>query len=144
MAAEGTVTSSYYVNHHLLNLTFGQLPDGSWGFAKNIEQAQQMGFWAVHLDTLFFSTLLGIVFLALFRFAAKRATAETPGGLQNFVEIMVDFVDRSVKDAFHGRSVLIAPLALTIFCWVFLMNLMDLVPVDYLPRLASEMGIPGP
>ena len=96
-----------------------------------------MGFWAIHVDSMLWSIGLGILFVWLFRVAAKKATTGVPGGLQNFVEIMVEFVDRSVKETFHGRSPLIAPLALTIFCWIFLMNLMDLVPVDFIPRLAQ-------
>lgn len=71
-----------------------------------------------------------------------HATSGAPGRLQNFVEVILDFVNTQVKDTFHGRSALIAPLALTIFVWVFLMNAMDLLPVDLLPRIASLMGIP--
>jgi F-type H+-transporting ATPase subunit a len=100
------------------------------------------GFWALHLDTLFFSVFLGLVFFFVFRRAAVRATAGVPGGLQNFAEILVEFADRQVKDTFHGRSDLIAPLALTIFCWVFLWNFMDLVPVDLLPIIAGWFGVP--
>ncbi|WP_239515037.1 F0F1 ATP synthase subunit A, partial [Enterobacter ludwigii] len=86
-----------------------------------------MGFWAFHVDTLGWSVLLGVVFLFIFRLAAKKATSGQPGGLQNFVEVMVEFVDTSVKDTFHGRNPLIAPLALTVFVWIFLLNLIDLV-----------------
>jgi F-type H+-transporting ATPase subunit a len=99
------------------------------------------GFWTFHLDTLFFSACLGILFLWLFRTAAKFATSDVPGGLQNFAEIMVEFVDTQVKDSFHGRNPVIAPLALTIFVWVFLWNFMDLVPVDLLPSIAALFGI---
>jgi F-type H+-transporting ATPase subunit a len=100
-----------------------------------------MGFWAVHVDSLGWAVALGILFVGLFRLAAKRVTTDTPGGLQNFVEMMVEFVDTSVKETFHGRNNLIAPLALTIFCWIFLMNLMDLVPVDFLPWLFQAFGV---
>lgn len=133
MAAE---TASGYIQHHLQNLTYGQLPDGSWGFAHSAAEAKAMGFWAFHLDTLGWSVALGLIFLFIFRMAAKKATSGQPGGLQNFVEVMVDFVHGSVKDSFHGRSPVIAPLALTIFVWVFLMNAIDLVPVDWIPQLA--------
>ncbi|MFZ4825622.1 F0F1 ATP synthase subunit A [Pseudomonas putida] len=133
MAAE---TASGYIQHHLQNLTYGQLPDGSWGFAHSAAEAKAMGFWAFHLDTLGWSVALGLIFLLIFRMAAKKATSGQPGGLQNFVEVMVDFVNGSVKDSFHGRSPVIAPLALTIFVWVFLMNAVDLVPVDWIPQLA--------
>lgn len=134
MAAD---TASGYIQHHLQNLTFGRLPNGDWGFAHTAEQAKEMGFWAFHVDTLGWSVFLGLVFIFLFRLAAKKATSDRPGGLQNFVEIMVDFVDNSVKDTFHGRNTLIAPLALTVFVWIFLMNLMDLIPVDWIPQLAA-------
>jgi F-type H+-transporting ATPase subunit a len=137
MAAESV---SGYIKHHLQNLTFGQLPNGEWGFAHSAEQAKDMGFWAFHVDTLGWSVFLGILFILLFRAAAKRATSGQPGALQNFVELMVEFVDQSVKDTFHGKNAVIAPLALTIFVWIFLMNLMDLVPVDWLPKLAATIS----
>lgn len=121
--AAGGQTATDYIVHHLTNLTIGQ------------------GFWTLHVDTLFFSITLGLVFFVLFRRVARRATAGVPGGLQNFVEILVEFADKQVKDTFHGRSELIAPLALTIFCWVFLWNFMDLIPVDLLPLIASWFGI---
>ena len=119
----GAGNPTEYIVHHLTNLTVGQ------------------GFWTFNLDTLFFSIALGLVFFFLFRRVAVRASAGVPGGLQNFVEIMVEFADRQVKDTFHGKSELIAPLALTIFCWVFLWNLMDLVPVDLLPLVSSWFGV---
>jgi F-type H+-transporting ATPase subunit a len=86
------------------------------------------------------SVVLGLFFILLFRAAAKRATSGQPGKLQNFVEVLVEFVDGSVKDTFHGRNALIAPLGLTIFVWVFLMNFMDLIPVDWLPMLAAKIS----
>jgi len=129
-------TASGYIQHHLQNLTYGQLPNGDWGFAHTAQEAKEMGFWAFHVDTLGWSVALGLLFVLLFRMAAKKATSGQPGGLQNFVEVLVDFVDTSVKDSFHGRSAVIAPLALTIFVWVFLMNAIDLIPVDWIPQLA--------
>jgi len=141
MAAEAH-TSSEYIKHHLQNLTFGQHPDGTWGIAQSAEQAREMGFWAVHLDTLGMSILLGALFLFLFRKAAAGATAGIPGGLQNFVEWVVEFVDSSVKGSFSGRNPLVAPLALTIFIWIFLLNLMDLVPIDWIPGLMAALGVP--
>ncbi len=120
--ATGSATD--YIVHHLTNLTVGT------------------GLWTFHLDTLFFSVALGLTLLVLFRLAAVRATSGVPGGLQNFVETLVEFVDRQVKDTFHGKSALIAPLALTIFCWVFLWNAMDLMPVDALPEPAKALGVP--
>lgn len=133
-------TASGYIQHHLQNLTYGQLPDGSWGLAHSAAEAKAMGFWAFHLDTLGWSVAMGLIFLIIFRMAAKKATSGQPGGLQNFVEVLVDFVNGSVKDSFHGRSAVIAPLALTIFVWVFLMNAIDLVPVDWLPFAAQKLS----
>ena len=124
--------STEYIQHHLQNLSLN-LHDFSIGSG---------GFWTLHLDTLLISTFLGALFLVFFRIAAVKATSSEPGRLQNFVEIMVEFADRQVKDTFHGKSNLIGPLALTIFMWVFLMNFMDLIPVDLLPRAAGSVGIP--
>ena len=138
MASENP-SASEYIKHHLQNLTYGQHPDGSWGIAETSQQASDMGFMAIHLDTMGFSIGLGVLFLWLFRMAAKKASTETPTGLQNFVEMMVEFVDNSVKESFHGKSKVIAPLALTIFVWIFLMNLMDLIPVDFIPKLAHDV-----
>ena len=124
-----------YIVHHLTNLRY------DFAEGRMLEMADAGGFWTLHLDTLFFSGILGALFLYFFRKAAKNATAGVPGGLQNFVESVVAFVDEQVKDTFHGKSALIAPLALTIFVWVLLMNTMDLVPVDLLPWVASLFGI---
>lgn len=134
-------SSSEYIKHHLTNLVFGQKADGSWGLAHDAAEAAQMGFWKLHVDTLGWSIGLGILFLCLFGMAAKRATTGVPVGFQNFVEILVDFIATQVKENFHGRNPLIAPLSLTIFCWVFLMNLMDLIPVDFIPSLFGLAGV---
>ena len=139
MSSEG-LTSSAYIKHHLTNLTYGQHADGSWGFAHSAEEIKEMGFWALQVDSLGWSTFLALVFFHFFRKAAKQATAGIPGGLQNFVELMVEFVGISVRDSFSSKNDLVAPMALTIFCWVFLMNLMDLIPVDWLPMLAQQVG----
>ena len=136
------LTSAEYISHHLQNLTFGQHPDGSWGIAHGIEEAKEMGFWAIHLDTMGFSIGLGVLFLYFFRRAAKQATAEVPSGFQNFAEWIVEFIEDTVKGSFSGRNPLIAPLAFTIFIWIFLMNFMDLIAVDFLPHLAQMIGIP--
>lgn len=135
-------TSTEYIKHHLQNLVFGRHPDGTWGLAHSAAEAKAMGFWAIHLDTLGVSILLGVIFLYFFRKAAVRATAGVPGGLQNFVEWVVEFVDSSVRSSFAGRNPLIAPLALTIFAWIFLLNLMDLVPIDWVPGLMGMLGLP--
>lgn len=140
MAASDTITPSEFIKHHLTNLTFGQHPNGSWGIAHTAEEAKEMGFWAVHLDSMLWSILLGILFIVVFRKTAVRATAGVPGGMQNFVEMIVDFVNDNVRGSFSGKNDLIAPLGLTIFCWIFLMNLMDLVPVDLIPRITQEVA----
>ena len=141
MASE-QLTSSEYIKHHLQNLTFGQHPDGTWGIAHGMAEAKEMGFWAFHLDTLGWSFFLGLVFIWLFRKAAKSASAEVPTGVQNFAEWIVEFIDTSVRGSFSAKNDVVAPLALTIFVWIFLMNFMDLIAIDFLPHLASAIGIP--
>jgi len=139
--AGDTLTSSEYIKHHLTNLTFGQHADGSWGIAHSAAEASQMGFWAIHLDTMFWSLLLGGLFLYFFKKAADTVTTGVPSGLQNFCEWIVEFIDESVRGSFTSKNVLVAPLALTIFIWIFLQNLMDLVPVDVIPIVAGWLGI---
>ena len=153
MSAEAH-TSTEYIKHHLQNLTYGQLPAGyqrtdgevlqqsTWTVAHSAQEAKDMGFMAINLDTMGFSILLGVLFLFFFRKAASTAVAGVPGGLQNFVEWIVEFVDSSVKGSFNGRNPMVAPLALTIFVWIFLMNLMDLLPIDWIPGLATLLGLP--
>ncbi len=122
MSAEGQTTSEY-IQHHLTNLHAGE------------------GFWSFHVDTLVVSLVLGLIVFGTMWLVARKATAGVPGGLQNFVEMVVEMVDSQVKDTFHGKSELIAPLALTIFVWIFAMNAMDVIPVDLLPYIASLMGV---
>src|SRR3989338_6575394 len=135
-------TSAGYIKHHLQNLTYGQLPDGSWGIAHSAEEAKAMGFWALNLDTFIMSLLLGAVIMFLFRSVAKSITAGVPSGLQNFCEWSIEFIDSSVRGSFSAKNNMVAPLALTIFFWVFSMNLMDLLPIDYVPLLMSALGVP--
>lgn len=137
---ETAQTATEYVQHHLGFLTFGQKVDGSWGVAHSVEEAKEMGFWAINIDSMMISVLLGVLFLGLFRFCIKRATTGKPGGLQNFVEIVVEMVQSNVKNSFYAKNDLIGPLALTIFCWIFLMNTMDLIPVDWIPMLAQTIS----
>ena len=136
-----TLTSSEYITHHLQNLTFGQRADGAWGLAETAQEAKDMGFWSFNLDSLGVSVLLGLLFLFVFRMVAKRATTGIPGGAQNFVEWIVEFIDGAVRGSFSGRNPMVAPLALTIFVWVFLMNLMDLFAIDHGPELAKAAGL---
>jgi F-type H+-transporting ATPase subunit a len=135
-SGHGAQTSSEYISHHLQNLQVCSV-DGEWVW--NHCAGNPM---AINVDSMFFSVVLGLIFIWLFRGAAKKASSGKPGKLQAFVEIIIDFVDSSVKDTFHGKSNLIAPLALTIFVWVFLMNFMDLIPVDWLPMAAAGIGVP--
>jgi len=140
-AAEHSQTQGEYIQHHLQFLTFGKLPDGHWGIAHGEEEVAEMSpFTTIHLDMMGWSVGLGLIFILLFRKVAKTATSGVPGGFQNFVEWVFEFVDTSVKDTFHGKSTLIAPLAMTIFVWVLLMNTMDLVPVDWLPWVAQKVS----
>lgn len=138
--SSATITSAEYIRHHLTNWTYGQHPDGHWGFAHTGEEAAKMGFNAIHVDTMFWSITLGVIFLWMFRKAAKTATTGVPSGIQNFCEWIVEFIDTSVRGSFTAKNNLVAPLALTIFVWIFLMNFMDLMPVDILPRIAAEIG----
>lgn len=154
MASEGsTQTVSEYITHHLTNLTYGKLPEGferydgsivgeggAWVMAHGGEEAAMMGFNAVHVDSLAWSIGLGIIFCWIFRRVAKKAETGVPSGLVNAVEMVVEFVDDTVRDTFHGHNKLIAPLALTVFVWVLLMNLMDLVPIDLVPELMKLFG----
>jgi F-type H+-transporting ATPase subunit a len=139
--SSGELTSSAYIKHHLQNLTYGKFPDGHWGFAHSAAEAKEMGFMAVHVDTLGVSFILGALFLFFFARAAKRASIDAPSGFQNFVESIVEFIDENVRGSFSGKNPMVAPLALTTFIWIVLMNTMDLVPVDWLPTLFAAMGV---
>jgi F-type H+-transporting ATPase subunit a len=147
-----TLTSSKYIEHHLTNLTYGRLPagfhreDGSvlshatWTMAQSGEEAAAMGFNAVNVDTMGWSLVLGVIFFLLFRSVAKNISKGVPSGFQNFVELVVDFVQDNVKSMFPYKNAMVAPLALTILVWVFLMNFMDLIAIDLLPTLAQQIG----
>ncbi|MGD8926239.1 MAG: F0F1 ATP synthase subunit A [Thioalkalispiraceae bacterium] len=151
------ITSADYITHHLTNWTYGELPQSvvgqhlcgehlpavkhaGWQVAHCGAEAKAMGFNAVNVDTMLWSISLGILFIWLFRKAAKKATTGIPGGLQNFVEWVCEFIDTSVRGSFTAKNDLVAPMALTIFIWVFLMNFMDLIPVDWIPHLAGWIG----
>lgn len=139
-AEEHALTTTGYIQHHLTNMTYGQMPDGTWKLAQSPEEIQQMGFWAIHLDSMAWSVGLGILFCLLFWMVAKAANSNVPSKFQAAVEAIIEFVDTSVRDTFHGESRLVAPLALTIFVWILLMNAMDLVAVDFIPHLATLIG----
>ncbi len=121
--AEHAPTPNEYISHHLVNLQYGE------------------GFWTYNVDSIFFSVVLGLLFVVSFYLAARKSTAGVPGKFQLFVEVLVDFIDSQVRDSFHGTSKLIAPLALTIFCWILLLNFMDVVPVDLFPEAGKLFGI---
>ncbi len=135
MAADATHTPGSYIQHHLTHL---QVCRDEHGWVWNHCHGN---FWAVNVDSMFFSVVLGLFLCWLFRRVAVGASAGKPGKLQAAIELIVDFVDGSVRDTFHGQSKLIAPLALTIVTWVFMMNLMDLIPVDFLPFAAETTGV---
>jgi F-type H+-transporting ATPase subunit a len=127
MAAEQPATANEYILHHLT-------------FLQNKDAQGIVDFSVIHWDSVFFSVLLAVLFAGSFFLAARKATTGNPGKFQNFVELIVEFIDTQVKDSFHGTTKLIAPLALTIFCWVFLFNAMDVLPVDLLPAIAHGVG----
>jgi F-type H+-transporting ATPase subunit a len=129
-------TSGEYIAHHLQNLQLCKA-DGEWVWNQCAGN-----FWAINVDSMFWAIVLGLLFVFIFRKVAKKAETGIPSRFQAAIEMIVEFVDTSVKETFHGKSSLIAPLALTIFVWVFFMNLMDLIPVDWLPLTAHAIGIP--
>jgi F-type H+-transporting ATPase subunit a len=139
MASEGghgPQTSGEYISHHFQNLQVCKSETGEWIW--NHCAGNPM---AINVDSMFWSVFLGLLFVWIFGRVAKKATSGVPSKTQLAVEMIVDFVDSSVKDTFHGKSRLIAPLGLTIFVWVFFMNLMDLIPVDWIPMLSMAIGI---
>lgn len=123
MAANGNITVQGYINHHLVDMTVGE------------------GFWAVNVGALSWSIILGSLFVISFALVGRKATTGVPGKFQCFIEMVVEFVSGSVREAFHVKDRLIAPLSLTIFMWIFLMNSMKLVPVDWFPTLAGTVGL---
>jgi len=127
MAAEQEGGATEYILHHQTFLT-NKTPHGI------------VDFGVINYDTVFFSVVLALVFFGFFWLVARRATAGVPGKTQNFIEMIVGFVDTQVRETFHGVSRLVAPLALTIFCWIFLFNFMDLLPVDLLPIVGRDIG----
>lgn len=125
-------TEGEYIQHHLDHL---QLNLHTWKIGPTT------GFWTLNLDTLIVSILVGLLFFLLFRSVAKKVSIDAPSKLQNFVEMIIEFVSQLVKEVFHGKSKLIAPLALTIFVWVFVLNTLDLLPVDLIPKYLWYFGV---
>jgi len=153
--ASKELNSTDYIEHHLTNLTYGKCPDGTWSFAEVHGKSQvggteascqisEMGFWAFQVDTLLMSFLLGICMIAVFRRIAKNATSKQPSRSQNIFEYLVTFVRDQVTENFTAsKNPLMGPLALTIFTWVLLMNLMDLLPIDLVPWILNGFTAPG-
>jgi F-type H+-transporting ATPase subunit a len=141
--AEHGETAGEYIQHHLTNLQVCRVNDAwVWNSAEHPEVCKG-NFYAVNVDSMALSIVLGLVFAYLFRRVAKSFTKGRPGKLQAGAEWVITFVEGSVASTFHGkRSDLVAPLALTILAWVFLMNTMDLIPVDWLPLAAGAAGVP--
>ncbi|AKC59598.1 F0F1 ATP synthase subunit A [Blochmannia endosymbiont of Polyrhachis (Hedomyrma) turneri] len=127
-----TIAPKEYIQHHLINL---QLDLRTFEWVN--ESQNTSSFWILNVDSLFFSNILGISFLFFFVFLSKYMTSNIPEKLQMFVELIILFVEDSVKEIFHKRNKLIAPLSMTIFIWVFLMNFLDLLPIDFLPYIVQ-------
>lgn len=125
--ASGEGGAGGYIEHHLVNHTTQLVENDS--------------FWTMNTDSVFYTLLLAVLYIWFFRRVAKKATAGVPSKTQNLIEMVIGFIDAQVKDIFHGQSKIVAPLALSIFIWVFLMNFMDLIPVDLLPWLGTLVGI---
>lgn len=149
------LTVTGYIQHHLQNMCFGKLPAGyerhtadgvhtlehdTWTLAHSGQEAKDMGFWAFHLDSLGWSVFLGLLFSMLFAKAARSMEKGAPKGWQSFVELVIEFIDTNVKSTFHFHNPLIAPMALTVFMWIFMMNFMDLLPIDLLPQIAAKVS----
>ncbi len=135
MSAAGEKTSAEYIQHHLTHLQVCKDDSGAW-----VWNHCSGNFFAVNVDSMVVALVLALFLGWLFRRVAVNATAGRPGRMQAFIELVVDFVDGSVRSTFNGKSSLIAPLALTIVTWVFMMNLMDLIPVDWLPLAFESTG----
>lgn len=142
-------TTTQYIEHHLTNWTYGKLPAGTycdgtsvrettaWATAHCQEEIAAMGMNSIHVDSMLWSVGLGILFIGLFGWAARKAHSGVPTGWLNFLEMVIEFIDNTVKDGFKHKNAMIAPMALTIFVWILFMNIMDLVPIDWIPHLAT-------
>ncbi|EOY6716832.1 TPA: F0F1 ATP synthase subunit A [Proteus mirabilis] len=141
MSASGeALTTRDYIGGHLNNL---QLDLRTFELV-NPHAENTPSFWVLNIDSLFFSILMGLLFLWIFRKVAVKATSGVPGKFQTAVEMVIGFVDSSVRDMYHGKSKVIAPLALTVFVWVLLMNALDLLPIDFIPYIGEHiLGLPA-
>ena len=144
MASEShELTGAGYINHHLSNLTYGRFPDGTWGFAHGAEEAASMGFYAIHVDSMLWSLGLGFVMFWMFLAVARSFSADKPSKFQCAIESLFEVAQDSKDSTFtkQAENAWIAPMALTVFVWIFFMNLMDLVPVDWVPELFLRSGV---
>ena len=126
MASEAELTPTSYIQHHLQNLTF---------------KVGEGGFWTLHVDTLVMAVLMGGLMVLMFWMATRRPTAGVPGKWQAFVEICLEFVDRQAKDTYHGPSKLVTPIAITLFFWILLMNLIKMIPADFIAKPLELLGV---
>lgn len=124
MAAEHAPNASEYIVHHLTHLN-----------SLGHKQASLVDWTVFHVDTLFWSVSLGLLAVLILARAAAKATSGVPGRFQAAVEILVEMVESQSKSIVHGDRTFIAPVALTVFVWIFFMNAMDLLPLDLLPKL---------
>lgn len=141
MAAGNEVAPTEYIQHHLQNLTFGLHPENGWSMAQTAEQASDMGFWAIHLDTMGWSIGMGFLFIWLFRKVGNAATTGVPGTLQSIIEVTFEFIENLTRSTFHSVNPIIGPLALTLFVWILMMNTLKIIPVDYLPGVFEKVGV---
>ncbi|MCD9126902.1 F0F1 ATP synthase subunit A [Luteimonas fraxinea] len=126
MAADAELTPTSYIQHHLQNLT------ASTG---------EGGFWTLHVDTLITALLMGGLMVFAFWMAIRKATAGVPGKWQAFVEICLEFVDKQARDTYHGSSKLVTPIAITLFFWILLMNLLKMIPADFIAKPLELLGV---
>ncbi|CAL4317504.1 ATP synthase subunit a [Buchnera aphidicola (Eriosoma grossulariae)] len=134
MFSSGKSDPQNYIHHHLQHFTIN-LNNLNF-FNKN---STLNNFWSINIDSIFFSFFLGCIFLIIFYKISKKLQKKTPGKLQIFIEIIINFINKNVTEMYQEKNKLIAPLSLTIFIWIFLMNFMDLIPIDYLPILGQKI-----
>jgi F-type H+-transporting ATPase subunit a len=128
MTAESELTPSSYIQHHL---TFLQKPVGDGTF------------WTLNVDSIITGVIVGVIVIGFLWWVVRGATSGVPNRRQAFVELAIEFVDEQVKSLFHhaDRDRLVAPMALTVFVWILIMNAMDLLPVDILTKGLAAIGV---
>ncbi|GAB3341121.1 F0F1 ATP synthase subunit A [Marilutibacter aestuarii] len=126
MAGEAELTPTGYIQHHLQNLT-ASVGEGS--------------FWTLNVDTLVSAVLMGLLIVVAFWTATRKATPGVPGKWQAFVEICLEFVDKQARDTYHGPSKLVTPIAITLFFWILMMNLLKMIPADFIAKPLELMGV---